>query len=79
LQGYFFPVSLVGLVGYRALGLWGPEVTRYFLLSLPVVAVAILLGRAINERMKDDGFFRSVYLGLIVIGVVLLVQAVAGA
>jgi hypothetical protein len=78
LQGYFFPVSLAGLAGYTTLGLWGPEVTRYFLLSLPVVAVAILLGRAINERMRDAGFFRSVYLGLIVIGGVLLVQAVFG-
>lgn len=76
LQGYFFPVSLVGLVGYRAMGLWGPGVTRYFLLSLPAAIVAILLGRATNLRMKDAGFFRGVYFGLVVIGAVLLVQAV---
>ncbi len=35
LQGYFLPVSLVGLIGYTAVGLWVPAVTRYFLLSLP--------------------------------------------
>jgi uncharacterized membrane protein YfcA len=75
LQGYFLPASFVGLLGYLALGLWGPAVTRYFLFSLPVVVIAILLGRAVNQQMKDAGFFRAVYVGLIVIGSILLVQA----
>jgi hypothetical protein len=78
LQGYFLPASLVGLAGYAAVGLWNPVITRYFLLSLPAVAVAILLGRAINERMSGHGFFRFVYLGLIVIGGVLVAQATLG-
>jgi uncharacterized membrane protein YfcA len=75
LQGYFLPASFMGLLGYVALGLWSPAITRYFLLSLPVVVVAILLGRAVNNRMKDAAFFRGVYIGLIVIGSVLLSQA----
>jgi uncharacterized membrane protein YfcA len=75
LQGYFLPASCAGLLGYLALGLWRPAVTRYFLLCLPVVVIAILLGRAVNQRMKDAGFFRSVYMGLIVIGSILLIQA----
>jgi hypothetical protein len=76
LQGYFLPVSLAGCVGYVALGLWGGVVTRYFLWSLPGMAVAILLGRAINRRLKGDGFLRSVYAGLIVVGVILVGQAI---
>jgi uncharacterized membrane protein YfcA len=74
LQGYFLPVSLVGLAGYAALGLWKPALTWYFLLSLPVVGVAILLGRAINQRMSGPGFLRFVYVGLIVVGTLLVVQ-----
>ncbi len=74
LQSYFLPASLFGLLGYMAMGIWSSTVTRYFLMSLPVVAIAILLGRAINHRMKDDGFFSFVYCGLIVIGGVLIVQ-----
>ncbi len=74
LQSYFLPASLFGLLGYMAMGIWSSAVTRYFLLSLPIVAIAILLGRVINHRMKDDGFFRFVYCGLIVIGCVLIVQ-----
>jgi uncharacterized protein len=75
LQGYFLPASLCGLIGYAWLGLWQPALTRYFLLSLPVIAVATLLGRTINQRMTGPGFFRFVYLGLIVVGGVLVLQA----
>jgi uncharacterized protein len=78
LQGYFLPVSLAGLAGYVALGLWSRVVTRYFLWSLPGVAVAILLGRAINLRLQGDGFLKFVYVGLTVVGLVLVGQAIAG-
>ena len=75
LQGYFLPASLCGLIGYAWLGLWQAVLTRYFFLSLPVVAIAILLGRAINQRMTGHGFFRIVYFGLIAVGSVLVLQA----
>lgn len=74
LQGYFLPASLIGLASYAAVGLWSADITRYFLLSLPAVGVAILLGRAINHRMKGHGFLQAVYIGLIVLGGVLIGQ-----
>lgn len=74
LQGYFLPVSLVGLIGYVYIGLWDAAITHYFLWSLPGVAVATLLGRSINQRLKGTWFTRSVYTGLLIIGVVLLMQ-----
>jgi uncharacterized protein len=78
LQGYFLPVSLVGLLGYVALGVWRAPITRYFLLSLPAIAAGILLGRTLNRRLSGPVFFRSVYFGLIVIGGILVVQALVG-
>lgn len=77
LQGYFLPASLMGLLGYAAMGLWVPSVTRYFLLSLPAALVAFIIGRALNHRLRGDGFFRFVYAGLIVIGGVLMAQAIS--
>jgi len=77
LQGYFLPASLVGLVGYATLGLWRAPVPRYFFLSLPAVAVSTLLGRSLNRRMKGQSFLRFVYIGLIVVGSVLVVQVIA--
>jgi uncharacterized protein len=74
LQGYFLPASFVGFIGYVALGLYGAAITRYFFLSLPVIAIAVVLGRTINLRMKGQNFFRFVYLGLIVVGGILVFQ-----
>lgn len=75
LQGYFLPASAVALAGYWLAGLWAPEVTRYYLLSLPVTVVAVWIGRVINHRMQLDVFIRYVHMGLIGIGLILLAQA----
>ncbi len=77
LQGYFLPASLVGLIGYASVGLWVPAVTHYFMLSLPGILVAIMIGRLLNHRLEGVGFFRFVYAGLIVTGSVLVVQAIS--
>ncbi|MGI8770964.1 MAG: sulfite exporter TauE/SafE family protein [Acidobacteriaceae bacterium] len=78
LQGYFLPASLMGMAGYWAAGLWVPAVTHYFLLSLPVMLPAVLLGRVINHRLEAETFLRYVYFGLAGIGAVLLIEALRG-
>jgi uncharacterized membrane protein YfcA len=77
LQGYFFPASTLVMAGYAATGLWVPAVTRYYLLSLPLLIVAILLGRFVNHRMSGRAFLVCVHVGLILIGAVLLYQSAA--
>ena len=74
LQGYFLPASAAGMFGFWVTGLWVPDVTRYFLLSLAPAVFAVLIGRAANRRMRPEAFVRYVHLGLIGIGVLLLVQ-----
>ncbi len=78
LQGYFLPASLVGMVGYWAAGLWVPEVTRYYLWNLPVIAAATALGRNIGRRMGGGRFLAYVHIGLAAIGGLLLFQALRG-
>lgn len=78
LQGYFLVASLVGLAGFALAGLWRPAITRYLLLSLPGAFVAVLAGRWCNRRLRGDRFYRLVYAGLIVIGAVLIGQALRG-
>lgn len=75
LQAYFLPASLVGVIGYAAIGLWTPTITRFFLWSLPAVAAGIVLGRTIHRRMSADVFLRLVHAALVLIGVTLVVQA----
>ncbi len=76
MQAYFLPASLIGMAGYLIAGLWVHAVTRYYLLSLPGMIPAIFLGRAINHRLHGDSFLKYVYLGLLIIGAVLMIQSV---
>ncbi|MBN9121812.1 MAG: sulfite exporter TauE/SafE family protein [Planctomycetes bacterium] len=76
LQGYFLPASAAGMCAFWAAGLWGAEVTRYYLWCLAPAAVAVAVGRVANQRMRVDAFARYVHLGLIGIGILLLVQSV---
>jgi hypothetical protein len=68
-------VSIIGLIGYALAGLWTAAVTWYFVWSLPGVAVATFAGRVINQRLNHERFVRVVFGGLMVIGAVLLLQA----
>lgn len=77
LQGYFLPVSPAGLIRCPAVGLRRATLTRYFILSLPAVVIALLLGRSISGRISGPGFFRFVYGSLVAAGSVLTAQAIA--
>lgn len=78
LQAYFLPASLVGMAGYLVSGLWVHAVTRYYLVSLPGVVPAILLGRFVNHRLAGEMFLKYVYMGLGAVGGLLLIQALGG-
>ncbi len=78
LQGYFLPSSLVGMAGYWVAGLWVPAVSRYYLMSLPLVLGATALGRVLNRHMDRHRFHVYVHVGLMLIGGMLLIQSVWG-
>jgi uncharacterized membrane protein YfcA len=76
LQGYFLPASVIGMIGYWTAGLWTPAVSRYYLLSLPAVLLAIPLGRALNRRLDAQRFRTYVHAGLLASGAGLVLQAI---
>jgi hypothetical protein len=75
LQGYFLPASIIGMAGYWLAGLWVPAVTHYYLISLPATLPAVLLGRLVNHRLREETYLKYVYAGLAGIAAVLLIQA----
>lgn len=75
LQNYFLPSGIVSLFGYWYKGLWDHTVTHYYLIALPAAIPAIFLGRHFNKKLKDRTFFKYVYIGLIIIGVVLVAKS----
>ncbi len=78
LQGYFLPASLIGMGGYWLAGVWTSAVTHYYLISLPLIFLAVFLGRVINHRLPSESFLKYIYLGLAGIGALLLFQAAKG-
>lgn len=78
LQAYFLPASVIGMVGYWLAGLWTPAVTHYYLLALPVTLLGVFLGRVVNHRLRGESFYKYLYVGLAIIGVLLFLQAIAG-
>lgn len=75
LQAYFLPASLLGATGFAVKGLITTTVLRTFALSLPAVIPALILGRYLNRRLSGAAFFKYVYAGLIVVGLVLSAAA----
>src|SRR5207244_3541550 len=71
LQGYFLPASVAGMAGYWLTGLWVSAVTEYYLLSLPLVWPAVVLGRRINQRLKGRSFLVYLHVGLIIVALML--------
>lgn len=74
LQAYFLPVGIIGMLGFWYNDLWNSTVNYYFLIALPVIIPAIIIGRFINSKLKDNTFLKYVYMGLICVGALLLGQ-----
>ena len=64
------------MAGYWIAGLWTRPVTYYYLRGLPVALPAVLIGRWINHRVSGNAFLKWVYVGLAVVGLLLLIQAI---
>lgn len=74
LQAYFLPVSIISVAGYYLKGLITSEVNNYFLISMITAVPAVFLGRYLNHKLKDGSFYKWVYGGLVVIGIVLIIS-----
>ncbi len=78
LQGYFLPASLMGVLGYLIKGMITVQVDQYFLATLPALLPAIFLGRWLNHQLKSTVFFKYIYVGLLIIGAMLIVISTDG-
>ncbi len=74
LQAYFLPASLIGFLSYFIKGLVTTEVINYFLWSLLATIPAVFLGRYLNHKLKTHTFFKYVYWGLVVVGILLILN-----
>lgn len=76
LQGYFIPTGFFVLIGHGVCGLWTSTVFRLYFWSIPIVALAIVLGYRLNRSVSATKFDRYIHMLLIAIAIVLLVDSV---
>ncbi len=77
LQGYFLPAGTLVAIGHMLDGNVSSKVQHYFVWSIPAVVVAMLFGRFLSRRIRNETFMKSVYYLLIVVGLGLMVKAVS--
>ncbi len=73
LQGYFLISSALIVIGHGISGLWTRSTLIYFLASIPVVVLAVLLGNWIVHKIKGEKFNRAVNLFLVVVGFLMFI------
>ncbi|PON15278.1 sulfite exporter TauE/SafE family protein [Candidatus Entotheonella serta] len=75
LQSCFFPAYGSIVIGHSLAGLITPQILQYFVLSLPLVALAIYVGGRLHTAISHEHFTRYVNLALLLIGLFLCLRA----
>lgn len=76
LQGYFLPTGTIVLLWHASGSKYDARMLWMFVFSLPMVLLAIPLGRWLNHLLRGRHFERYVYALLIAMGLLLLVNVV---
>jgi len=79
LQSCFFPAYGSIVIGHSLAGLITPQIVRYFVLSLPLICLAIYLGGRLHTAISPVRFARYVNMALLLIGVLLCVRSYTAA
>ncbi len=75
LQAYFLPAGLLSMVGYASEGLINQTTILHFIYCIPAIIPAIFVGRYLNKKIKSNTFYKYVYCGLILIGLVMILNS----
>lgn len=74
LQAFFLVSGVLVVTGQALGGLWNEELLVLVAVSLPAVAVAMFLGRALHGRMPAQRFRRYVHVLVAALGLVLVLK-----
>ncbi|MCF8079375.1 MAG: sulfite exporter TauE/SafE family protein [Desulfobacterales bacterium] len=74
MQSYFLATGVLIISAHGMAGLITEEVFRYFLVSLPAAALAVVCGNRLNRSIPAGKFDRYVHWGLVCVGIMLLVR-----
>ena len=76
LQGYLLPSDLFILSGQLMAGLLTKNVFHYYIISLPFLLSAVLIGSQLRKKIPAGKFNRYIFMLLLLVGLVFLVRSV---
>ena len=68
LQGYFLVTGVLASAGHFLSGLWTREVLSFFLISVPVIMIGVLIGDRLTARIPGPKFSQVLNLVLVLLG-----------
>lgn len=71
LQSYFVFTGLLILASHGLVGLWTPDVLKFYLTSLPLILVGVFLGSRLNRLIPQGQFDGYINVGLLLMGFLL--------
>lgn len=77
LQGYFLITGAIILVSHSLAGMWTAEVLWLYIYGLPAIVAGLLIGGWVHKRIPGEQFTSAVNLFLLLMGITLLLDAVA--
>jgi hypothetical protein len=75
LQGYFLPSDIFILLGQYLSGLQTKLVWHYYIISLPFLILASVIGSKIRKRIPQGKFNTYIFMLLLVVGIVFITRS----
>ena len=75
LQAHFLVTGLLIVVGQGLSGLWTAQVFRFYLLSIPALALATMVGARLRQRIPVTRFRRFVLILIAALGSLMVIKA----
>ncbi len=71
LQGFFLPADILICASHGVGGLWSLHVFELFALTLPAIALGLVVGGRLGKRIPPEQFGRVLYVSVVVLGALL--------
>ena len=74
MQSYFLPIGFFTMIGQGVAGLWTTKVITLYLSSLPLIFLAVYIGRKVHMSFAPHRFDRIISTVLLLMGLLLLIR-----
>ncbi|MFQ3726293.1 sulfite exporter TauE/SafE family protein [Staphylococcus equorum] len=72
IQAHFLLTAIFVVMGQLLGGIWTSQTIRLFLATLPILVVAVLLGKYLSKKTHHNHFEKWIYIFIVILGILML-------